>query len=83
MVDYEHDGKVFDFDDVFYAEDIKKQDWEIRFDIDKIDKQIMIIIDIFGNKKREVKKRKDFGGRNGKRRIDGDNQKGRGFFYRI
>ena len=37
------------------VEDIKKQDWEVRFGADKIDGQIMIIyIDIFGNEKREV-----------------------------
>ncbi len=61
MVDYNYNGKVFDFDDVFYAEDLKNNKWEIRFDVDKIDKQVMLIyIDIFGNEKREVKKRKDF-----------------------
>jgi site-specific DNA-methyltransferase (adenine-specific)/adenine-specific DNA-methyltransferase len=36
MVDYNYDGEVLDFDDVFYAEEIKKQDWEICFDVDKI-----------------------------------------------
>jgi len=61
MIDCDYNGEVFDFDDVFYAEDIKKQDWEVRFDADKIDGQIMIIyIDIFGNEKREVKSLKDF-----------------------
>ena len=61
MVDYDYNGEVFDFDDVFYAEDIEKQDWEIRFDADKIAGQIMIIyIDIFGNEKKEVKLLKEF-----------------------
>jgi len=69
MIDYDYNGKVFDFDDVFYAEDLKKNDWEMRFDLsavaqagaDKIASQMMIIyIDIFGNEKREVKKLKDF-----------------------
>jgi len=61
MIDYDYDGNVFDFDNVFYAEDIKKQDWEVRLDTDKITNQIMIIyIDIFGNEKREVKSLKDF-----------------------
>jgi len=60
MVDYNYDGKVFDFDNVFYFEDLKKNNWEVRFDADKVDGQIMIIyIDIFGNEKREVKKRND------------------------
>jgi len=43
------------------VEDIKKQDWEVRFGADKVNGQIMIIyIDIFGNEKREVKRLKDF-----------------------
>ncbi len=62
MVDYNYDGKVFNFDDVFYAEDLRKQDYEIRFDSNKLDGQMMLIyIDIFGNEKREVKKLGDFG----------------------
>lgn len=65
MIDYGYNGEVFDFDDVFYAEDLKKNKWEVRFDADKIDGQIMIIyIDIFGNEKREVKRRVDFSGSN-------------------
>jgi DNA modification methylase len=61
MVDYDYDGKVFDFDEVFYAEDLKKQDYEVRFDSNKLNGQMMLIyIDIFGNEKREVKTLKDF-----------------------
>lgn len=61
MIDYDYNGEVFDFDDTFYAEDIKKQNWQVRLDADKINNQIMIIyIDIFGNEKREVKSLKDF-----------------------
>jgi len=71
MVDYDYNGEIFDFDDVFYAEDLKKNNWEVRFDLsacehaqagaNKIDSQIMIIyIDIFGNEKREVKSLSDF-----------------------
>ena len=61
MVDYNYGGEVFDFDDVFYAEDLKKNEWEVRFDADKIAGQMMIIyIDIFGNEKREVKQLKEF-----------------------
>ncbi len=64
MVDYEYDGKVFNFDEVFYAEDLKKQDYEVHFDSNKLDGQMMLIyIDIFGNEKREVKKLSDFIGR--------------------
>lgn len=55
MVDYNYYDDIFDFDDVFYAENLQKNNWEVRFDVDRIDGQIMIIyIDIFGNEKREV-----------------------------
>ena len=69
MLDYDFDGEVFDLDEVFYAEDLKKHalndaegnDYEVRFVDDKVKGQMMIIyIDIFGNEKREVKTLKDF-----------------------
>ena len=61
MLDYNFDGEVFDLDDVVYAEDLKKNSYEVRFALDKIDGQCMIIyLDIFGNEKREVKKPSDF-----------------------
>lgn len=61
MLDYDFDGEVFDLDEVFYAEDLKKNNYEIRFAEDKIEGQMMITyIDIFGNEKREVKNIKDF-----------------------
>jgi|SRR3989339_558387 len=60
MLDYDHDCKVFDIDDMFYAEKIQPN-YEIRFDSAKIKDQIMIIyVDIFGNEKREIKKLTDF-----------------------
>ncbi len=55
-----YNGEVFNFDNVFYAEDLKKQDYEVRFNSTKLDGQMMLIyIDIFGNEKREVKRLKD------------------------
>jgi site-specific DNA-methyltransferase (adenine-specific)/adenine-specific DNA-methyltransferase len=61
MFDYDFNGEVFDLDEVFYAEDLKKNEFEVRFAADKIQNQIMIIyMDIFGNEKREVKTLKDF-----------------------
>ena len=68
MLDHDFDGEVFYLDEVFYAEDLKKNDYEARFDSNKIvganhdsPNQIMIIyIDIFGNEKREVKTLMDF-----------------------
>jgi len=62
MLDYDFDGEVFDLDEVFFhAEELKKNDYELRFAEDKVKGQIMIIyIDIFGNEKREVKTLTDF-----------------------
>ncbi len=54
MVDYNYDGKVFDLDEVFYADKLKP-DFEVRFDSGKLDKQMMVIyLDTYGNEKKEV-----------------------------
>ena len=64
MLDYDFDGEVFDLDEVFYAEELKKNGYEVRFAEDKVKGQIMVIyIDIFGNEKREVKTLSDFNGK--------------------
>lgn len=64
MLDYDFDGEVFDLDEVFYAEDLKKNGYEVRFAEDRVKGQIMIIyIDIFGNEKREIKTLPDFNGK--------------------
>ena len=61
MLDFDFDGEVFDLDEVFYAEELKKNGYEMRFVEYKVKEQIMIIyIDIFGNEKREVKTLADF-----------------------
>jgi len=61
MLDYDFNGEVFDLDDVFYAEDLKKINYEVRFAEEKVKGQTMIIyIDIFGNEKREIKTLSDF-----------------------
>lgn len=68
MLDYDFDGEVFDLDEVFYAEELKKTGYEVRFDSNKIvganhdlpNQMMLIYIDIFGNEKREVKSLKDF-----------------------
>jgi site-specific DNA-methyltransferase (adenine-specific)/adenine-specific DNA-methyltransferase len=61
MVDYNYDGKIFDLDEVFYADTIKP-DFEVRFDSGKLDKQMMLIyLDIYGNEKKEILSLKDFG----------------------
>ena len=64
MLDYDFDGEVFDLDEVLYAEELNKNDYEVRFDEDKVKEQMMVIyIDIFGNEKREIKTFSDFSGK--------------------
>lgn len=68
MLDYDFDDEVFDVEEVFYAEDLKNNNYEVRFDLNKIvgangnsPNQIMIIyIDIFENEKKKTKTLKDF-----------------------
>lgn len=57
MLDYDFNAEsdVFAFDAVFYAEDIAKGDWEIRFPLDSMGDQVMVVfLDIYGNEAREV-----------------------------
>ncbi len=57
MLDYDFDSEtdVFIFDAVFYAEDIEKTNWELRFPVKAIGRQIMaIFVDIYGNEAREM-----------------------------
>jgi DNA modification methylase len=69
MIDYDYNGDFFDLDDVYYAEDLKKDGYELRFDKGKVKHQMMIIyIDIFGNEKREIRTLADFSSRRTRRR---------------
>jgi len=69
MLDYDYNGKVFDLDEVYYAKDLKADDYEVRFDKGKVKQQMMIIyIDVFGNEKREIRTLTDFSSRGRKRR---------------
>lgn len=52
MADYNYDGKVFDLDEVFYADNLKP-DFEVRFDCAKMDRQMMVIyLDIYGTRRK-------------------------------
>ena len=64
MLDYDFDKEsdVFDLDAVFYAEAIQKADWEVRFPLKSVGKQIMaVFVDIYGNEAREVIPASKFG----------------------
>ncbi|OGW01880.1 MAG: hypothetical protein A2Z59_10055 [Nitrospinae bacterium RIFCSPLOWO2_02_39_17] len=41
MLDYDFNGDVFALDKVFYAENLKKDDYEVRFAEDKVKWQVM------------------------------------------
>lgn len=61
MVDWDYDGEVFDLDKVYFAEEIKKNKFEMKIEKKKVGKKLMLIyMDIFGNENREVKEIKDF-----------------------
>ena len=48
-------------DDKWFSSDIDKNNFEIRFDPEKLkDKMMIIYMDIYGNEKKEIKTFKDF-----------------------
>jgi hypothetical protein len=64
MLDYDFDTEsdVFNLDAVFYAEAIQKADWDLRFPLESLGKQIMaVFVDIYGNEAREVIPASKFG----------------------
>ena len=62
MLDFDYDGDVFDFDTVFYANQLKDIDWQAWFPLDSIGENAMVVfIDIYGNESREIIPRHQFG----------------------
>ena len=61
MIDWDYNGKFFDLDKTFFADELKKKKFEFSIPKNKFKDQMMIIyMDIFGNEKRETKILKDF-----------------------
>lgn len=55
MVDLNYNDKVFDLDKVFYADDIKKNEWNIELLQSDIEGNLMLVfLDIYGNEARVV-----------------------------
>jgi site-specific DNA-methyltransferase (adenine-specific)/adenine-specific DNA-methyltransferase len=55
MLDFDYDeaSKVFDLDEVYYADAIAKDEWKIRFRTDQIGRWVMaVFVDIYGNEAR-------------------------------
>lgn len=62
MLDYDYDGNIFDLDAVFYANEIEKAGWEVRFPLESIERQMMVVfVDIYGNEARELIPAERFG----------------------
>jgi len=61
MIDYDYNGEYFDMDDKWFASELEKNNYEIRFPVEKLtDKMMIIYMDVFGNERKEIKGRKDF-----------------------
>jgi len=62
MIDFDYggdtgdaDAPVFEFDEVVYADALEANGWEVRFPIESLGQQAMLIfVDIYGNEAREV-----------------------------
>jgi site-specific DNA-methyltransferase (adenine-specific)/adenine-specific DNA-methyltransferase len=65
--DYDEGAKVFDLDEVHYADDIEKDGWKVRFLKDRIGKKMMaVFLDIYGNEARVLIGAAEFGKGTGK-----------------
>ena len=52
---FDHASDIFNLSAVFYAADIEKADWEIRFPIESLGENVMVVfVDIYGNEAREL-----------------------------
>jgi len=61
-LDYDEKVKVFDLDEVHYAEAIEKAGWKVRFRTDQLGKKMMaVFLDIYGNEARVLLDRAEFG----------------------
>ena len=55
IIDYDYNGEYVNFEEVIFADKIKKNDYKIELSKAKIKNNCMIIyIDIFGNEKKEI-----------------------------
>jgi len=64
MIDFDYDegAKVFDLDEIHYANDIEKDGWKVRFLKDRISKRMMaVFLDIYGNEARVLIDAAEFG----------------------
>ena len=60
--DYDEKAKIFDLDEVHYADAIEKEGWKVRFRTDQLGKKMMVaFLDIYGNEARVLIDTAEFG----------------------
>jgi len=60
--DYDETAKIFDFDEVHYADAIEKTGWKVRFRSDQLGEKMMaVFLDIYGNEARVLLDTAEFG----------------------
>jgi len=60
--DYDEGAKIFDLDEVHYADAIEKEDWKVHFRTDQLGKKMMaVFLDIYGNDARVLIDAAEFG----------------------
>jgi len=60
--DYDEEAKVFDLDEVHYADAIEKAGWKVHFPMDQLGKKMMVVfLDIYGNEARVLIDSAEFG----------------------
>ena len=60
--DYDETKKVFDLDEVHYAEDIRKNGWKVFFSLEGLGERAMaVLLDIYGNEARILINKSSFG----------------------
>lgn len=60
--DYDEKAKIFDLDEVHYANAIEKAGWKVRFRSDQLGKKMMaVFLDIYGNEARVLLDTAEFG----------------------
>jgi DNA modification methylase len=64
MVDFDYDekNKVFNFDEIYYADEIGKAEWKVRFRVNQLGRKMMVaFLDIYGNEARVLIDQAEFG----------------------
>lgn len=64
MLDFDYDEKlkVFDLDEIYYADSIKKAGWKVSFDTEQLGTKVMVVfLDIYGNEAKVLINSEEFG----------------------